>query len=51
MKTLINTLLDREIATALADIKTIAGCMDKERKESRLSQARRAKKAFNKVDR
>ena len=49
MITLINKLLDREIKAASEDIKTIAGCMDKDRKETRLNDAIKSKKQFNKL--
>lgn len=48
-KTFINNLLDKEIKEAKIAVSTIAGCMDKDRKESRLANAVKAKKQFNKL--
>jgi hypothetical protein len=49
MENLVNKLLDREIRDAKVAIGTIVGCIDKDRKESRLSDALNAKKKFNKL--
>ena len=46
---LISRLLDREVKEANIAVSTIAGCMDKDRKESRLANAKQASNYFSKL--